>query len=154
MRIRFAIALTVAGLPGCAAPEEVAVAPPELVGSWEDDYGIRFNISETLWLQRPSAVYRVTRWDASARFLVARNGPDNPTDAGLYTRIDWVRLEGGDPWEWAFCLATWDANSAEGAALAPATDRDQPRTGCGGYPFSRMRRVPADSAPLPGAGYP
>lgn len=141
-------------LAGCSAPQAPLEAPADLVGEWVDDYGIRYQVSDSAWRQEPGAVYLVTRWDSVAGFLVARNHDANPSNAGLYTRIDWLRLADSAPWEWAFCLATWDANSAEGAAMAPAVDREHPRTGCAGHPFSRMRRVPADSAGLSGRGYP
>lgn len=136
-------------LSACAGPRPAPVAPAELIGSWEDDYSIRYTISDTLWFQRPGARYLILRWDADSGYLVARNGKENPADGGLFSRIDWVVLPGMAPWEWAFCLATWDAPSAEGAARAPLTDRANPRTGCGGHPFSRMRRLPADSSGLP-----
>lgn len=146
---RFAqIALAVASL-ACGRPRVDSVAPGHLVGSWQDDYGIRYIISDTLWFQRPGARYEVSHWDREGQFMLARNGMGNPADGGLYSRIDWVVLQGMPPWEWAFCLATWDAPSAGGAAQAPPADRANPRTGCGGHPFSRMRRLPPDSASLP-----
>lgn len=141
-------------LAGCGGPAVAPQAPAALLGDWVDDYGIRYQIMDTLWVQQPSARYRVVEWQVGERYLVARNGAENPADGGLYTRIDWVELEDAAPWEWAFCLATWDANSAAGAAVAPGSDRTQPRTGCGGHPYSRMRRVPPDSMELPGRGYP
>ncbi|MDZ4673193.1 MAG: hypothetical protein SGI84_02000 [Gemmatimonadota bacterium] len=140
-------------LAGCGPVEIPPRAPAELVGEWVDDYGIRYQVSDTLWLQQPSVVYRVARWEAGEQYLVAQNGAENPADGGLYTRIDWVELEAAAPWDWAFCMATWDANSSAGAAVAPASDREHPRTGCDGHPFSRMRRVTADSLALPGRGY-
>jgi len=147
-------ALLLVALASCAPPGTEGHAPAALSGEWVDDYGIRYLIADTLWLQRPSAAYRVIRWEAEEQFLVAQNDPDNPADGRLFTRMDWVPLQESAPWEWAFCMATWDANSAEGAAMAPIPDREHLMEGCGGHPFSRMRRIPADSADLPGRGYP
>lgn len=148
------IAYLMVALAGCAARETEGRAPPALLGEWVDDYGIRSLITDTLWVQLPSATYRVVRWEAGEQFLVAQNHPENPADGRLYTRMDWVPLPESAPWEWAYCLATWDANSAEGAAAAPIPDRDQLMAGCGGHPFSRMRRIPGDSTNLPGRGDP
>ena len=154
MQAPLLIALVLAAVVTCAAPDPPGHAPTGLLGDWIDDYGIRYEISDTLWLQQPSSVYRVRHWELDGQFLVAQNGPENPADGGLYTRIDWVPIPELAPWEWAFCMATWDANSAEGAAVAPSPDREHLRSGCGGHPFSRLRRVPADSVNLPGRGDP
>lgn len=44
--------------------------------------------------------------------------------------------------------AAYDAPSREAALQVPPSRRASPRTGCNGYPFSRMRR--ADTAGLDG----
>ena len=124
--------------------------PAELAGSWQDDYGIRYEITDSTWRQLPAATYLVEQWERPGLWLVARNAAGNPSDGGRYTRIDWVILDSMLPWRWAFCLAIWDAPTAEAARRAPASDRANPRTGCGGHPFSRMRRPGADSAGVPG----
>lgn len=156
MSIRCPAALALLALlafAGCGAPPPPSRAPAGLVGDWVDDYDIRYTIVDSLWFQHPRSGYQILRWDkdTAGTFLVARNRPENTANGGLYTRIDWVALPESPPWEWAFCLTTWDANSAAGAAAAPTPDRTTLRTGCGGHPFSRMRRVPADSL-LPGGG--
>lgn len=116
--------------------------PPQLVlGEFEDDYGIRYSISDSLWHQRPNARYEVAAWHPESRTLVARNGDGNPSERGLWTRIDWIELEDMEPYAWAFCLTKYDAETREAATAAPAADGSNPRTGCGGFPFSRMKRV-------------
>lgn len=139
----------------CAAP---AARPPgagALAGDWEDDYRIRYRVADSAWHQLPNATYLVERWDSAGRYLLARNAATNPADGGRFTRIDWVPLDSMAPWEWAFCLAMWDAPTADSALKAPPSDRDNPRGGCGGHPFSRMRRPPPDSAgTLPPSRYP
>lgn len=150
---RFA-ALALPILVSCAAPpggipepgsREPAVspttAPAELLGTFEDDYGIRYTISSSSWRQGSGIEYHVVAWDPAGRSLIARNDDDNPSGGGQWTRIDWVRLEDMTPWTWAYCLTVYDAATRDAAESAPAADRASPRTGCNGFPFSRMRRV-------------
>ncbi len=115
--------------------------PAELLGTFEDDYGNRFTITPDAWLHESDTRYEVAEWRASRGYLVARNGADNPTDPGLWTRIDWIELDDMAPWGWAFCLTTWNAGSYADARSVDTVDRAAPRTGCGGFPFSRMRRI-------------
>jgi hypothetical protein len=93
------------------------------------------------WVQGDEARYHIAEWNTEGRFLLARNGADNPSDAGLWTRIDWVQLESGSEYEWAFCYAVYDAESSDEARAAPASLRDAPLDGCNGHPFRRMRRT-------------
>jgi hypothetical protein len=117
------------------------MSPAFLFGEFMDDYGIRYTITPELWLQRPNARYHVVMSMAGERTLVARNDASNPGEGGLWTRIDWVRLEEGGEYEWAYCLAVYDAPTQEAALAAPPSGRDAPRAGCNGFPFSRMKRV-------------
>jgi hypothetical protein len=115
-------------------------APAELVGEFEDDYGNAFRISDTLFFQLPRARYQVVEWNSAEQYLVARNGEGNPSDGGLWTRIDWMPFSGMEPFTWGFCLTAYRAVSAGAARATPAAVRATPRTGCNGFPFSRMRR--------------
>lgn len=142
MRTLLATAAAVA-VPGCTQPPaSSSEEPPALVlGDFVDDYGIEYSVREDLWVQHPGTRFRIQRWDATGRFLVAQNDSANPSDGNLWTRIDWVALDGKDEFAWAFCYASYQAASHEEAVTAPPTQRDTPRTGCQGYPFSRMRRA-------------
>lgn len=127
--------------------------PPEwLLGTFEDDYGNRYTISRDTWVQEPDVVYEVERWIGSQAFVLARNGSGNASDAGLWTRIDWVDLRTREDaaaspagteseWPWGFCISTWNAATLADARATETADRAEPRTGCGGFPFSRMRRI-------------
>jgi len=118
--------------------------PPSILGTFEDDYGNRFTISDSLWLHEPATGYDIVQWRGSERFAVARNASTNTSDPGLWTRINWVELQGPDavePWSWGFCLSTWNAASFSDARETRIADRSDPRTGCGGFPFSRMKRT-------------
>lgn len=119
-----------------ASPDGI---PSLVVGEFVDDYGIRYTIDDAVWMHHPRASYEVIEWHPDDQFLIATNDTENPSEPGLYTRIDWIVLEGHAPYEWAFCYTTYDAASAEDALNADQADRTTPRTGCNGYPFSRMR---------------
>jgi hypothetical protein len=136
-------------LAGCAASmprAAVPLPPPMLLGDFVDDYGIGHHIDAHAWLQRPATRYEIVAWHPEGQYLVARNAAGNRSDAGRWTRIDWVALPHMPPYAWAFCLSAWDAATQADAERADIAHRDTPKTGCNGYPFSRMKRValPAD----------
>ena len=132
------------GPPAVPAPAPV---PSFLLGRFVDDYGSRYEISQTEWAQLPRARYHIVRWDVAGQFAIARNDPRNPGDGGLWTRIDWLELPGMPPYTWGYCYSTYNAPSAEAAEVVRVANRATPRTGCNGFPFSRMRRVTPDSIP-------
>ncbi|MEM0962684.1 MAG: hypothetical protein AAGK21_09135 [Bacteroidota bacterium] len=130
-------------LTGCLPRVSAPDTPPELVlGAFEDDYGSLYEVTPQVWSHRGYARYHIVRWrpGGDGGYLVARNDPANPADGGRWTRIDWVRLDGMAPYEWAFCLSVYDAPTAESAESASVARPETPRTGCNGFPFSRMRR--------------
>jgi hypothetical protein len=118
----------------------VAGLDPALVGSFADDYGNTYEITPQRWVQQPHGVFHLVEADPAGRSILARNDTANTHAPGLWTRIDWVPLNGMAPYTWAFCLSAYDAPSEAAARSAPVADRAAPRTGCNGYPFSRMRR--------------
>ena len=134
-------------LAGCASHavthrEAPTGAPPAmLVGDFVDDYGIGHRIDADTWLQHPDTRYRLVAWHPDAQYLIARNDAGNRSDARRWTRIDWMPLPGMPPWEWAFCISAWDAKTQADAERSAIANRDAPKTGCNGYPFSRMRRA-------------
>jgi hypothetical protein len=135
-----ALALLIAA--GCASTRAASSPPPAtLLGEFVDDYNIRYRITPAEWTQLPRARYHVVKWTPDATYLVARNDSGNPSEPGLWTRIDWVPLTGMPPYEWAFCMSAYKASSAAVAETSSVAKKATPRTGCGGHPFSRMRRV-------------
>lgn len=128
----------VANYPGSATAER---APPMLLGEFVDDYGGRFTITVSEWLQHPANRYRVVRWNEANEYLIAQNGATNSSAPNLWTRIDWMQLSNMAPYEWAFCLSSYDAPTAAAAEATEVARRETPRTGCNGFPFSRMRPI-------------
>jgi hypothetical protein len=45
------------------------------------------------------------------------------------------------PFSWGFCLTKYNAKSIEIAEATIPADRTNPRKGCAGYPFSRMKKM-------------
>ncbi len=151
LRVAIACALPLA----CTAPADIPPSaagptiPDHLIGSFVDDYGSTYWISDTVWVHG-SDTLRIDAWNADARHLVATaSGADGAT---TWVRIDWVELPGSgeaaardgapESWPWAWCMAAYDASSRTDALEAPASRRDTPRSGCGdAFPFTRMRRA-------------
>lgn len=132
------------GALACAerpSPPAVESPPALLLGDFVDDYGIRYTIKTDGWVQHPDARYDLRVWHSRDQFIVAQNDSGNTSDGGLWTRIDWIVLVDSGEYEWAFCYAAYQAPTQEDAVMAKRTERDTPRTGCNGFPFSRMKRV-------------
>jgi len=113
--------------------------PAELKGSFTDDYGIKYTISDTLWIQHPRSKFHIIKWNTKQQYLIARNDEMNPGEGGLYTRIDYMQFNNMKPYTWGFCLTAYEAKTDAIAESTAAADRENPKKGCNGFPFSRMR---------------
>jgi len=145
MRIRsiLSILFILAGILDSLANRVISAdtVPSMLKGHFADDYEIRYSITDSLWTQLPNVKYHIISWDTAAQYLLARNDDKNPSEPGLYTRIDYMFFNNMNPFLWGFCLITYDATSLEEAKSKENADRTNPRKGCNGYPFSRMKRT-------------
>jgi hypothetical protein len=115
--------------------------PPIFKGDFKDDYDIRYTISDSLWLQHPAAKYHILKWNTKDQYIIARNDTGNPSEKGLYTRIDYMLLNNMGKWIWGFCLTVYDAPSDAIAENSNPADRQNPKKGCNGFPFSRMKQI-------------
>lgn len=114
--------------------------PIVLQGSFTDDYGSNYVISGKEWQHGKNMKYHLLHYDKTGNFLIARNDDANPTEPGLYTRIDITFFKNAEPWLWGYCLTAYDASTLKTAMETPAADSLNPRKGCNGYPFTRMKR--------------
>jgi len=130
------------------SPVDTAAPPALVLGDFDDDYDNHFSVTATEFRQGTRTVYEVISWHVADQYLIARNGATNPSDQGKFTRIDWLPLPNMAPYSWAFCLSVFDAPTSVAAESVKHIDRTTPRTGCNGFPFSRMKRV-ASSVSLP-----
>ncbi len=64
--------------------------PAELLGSFKDDYGSTYTITNKEWKHGKSTKYHLLRYNREGSFFIAKNDDANPSDKGLYTRIDIV----------------------------------------------------------------
>ena len=114
--------------------------PSFVLGDFMDDYGIRYNVTDSLWLQKPAIKYHIIRWNIKEQYIIARNDDKNPGEPGLYSRIDYMTFQNMEPFLWGFCLTVYNAKTDSLAEFTAKADRQNPRKGCNGYPFSRMKR--------------
>jgi hypothetical protein len=129
------------------ASSPVADDPPAmLLGTFRDDYGGRYTITRDRLTHGERSVYRIVEWHIAEQFLIAQNAETNPAQGGLWTRIDWLPFGDQGPFMWGYCFTVYDAPTRDAARAARPADRGSPRTGCNGFPFSRMQRVPDGGA--------
>ena len=80
-------------------------------------------------------------WNTKEQYIITQNAATNPSEPNLFTRIDYVALNDMEPFSWGFCYTTYNAASASMAKATAAADKTNPKKGCGGYPFSRMKKM-------------
>ena len=55
-------------------------------------------------------------------------------------RIDYPEFD-KEPFLWGFCYTAYNALTDKASEGAAAADRQNPKKGCGGYPFLRLKRI-------------
>ncbi len=124
-------------LPAKAASTSI---PALMEGNFSDDYDIAYTINDTLWTQLPNTKYHIIACDTAAKYILLRNDDGNTSEGGLFTRIDFMYFTNMGSFHWGFCLTVYDAATVEEAKTKAVADRQHPKSGCNGYPFSRMKR--------------
>lgn len=115
--------------------------PIRLTGNFMDDYGISYTITDSVWVQHPKTRYHIIKWNYPEEYIIAKNDSENSSAAGLFTRIDYTIFADMEPYQWGFCLSVYDARSESFAETGYKADKKNPRKGCNGFPFSRMKRI-------------
>ena len=110
-----------------------------LLGDFSDDYEGTHKITASTWQHGTRSIYHIVSWHSDSQYVIAQNDVSNPSGGGRWTRIDWMRLDGMAPYTWAYCLSAYEAATREVAEATRIANRATPRTGCNGFPFSRMR---------------
>lgn len=121
--------------------KNLSASSSEYLGQFEDDYGIEYRISTTQFIQEPKIVYKILEWNTKEQYIITQNAATNPSEPSLFTRIDYVALSDMEPFSWGFCYTTYNAASASAAKATTAADKANLKKGCGGYPFSRMKKM-------------
>lgn len=112
-----------------------------MIGEFQDDYKIEYQLSEDSFIQKPNITYNIIFWNVEEQYFIAQNDSTNAFDTNLYSRIDWMEFENMEPFKWGFCLSAYNAPTADSAKAVLTADRSNPKTGCNGYPFSRMKPI-------------
>ncbi len=124
-----------------AAPILIDSFPQILKGNFMDDYGIRYTITDSLWIQHPAIRYHILKYNSKENYIIAKNDETNSSNPSLYTRIDYMLFTNMKPYEWGFCLSVYNAITDSAAEFTYKADRENPRKGCNGFPFSRMKKI-------------
>jgi len=114
--------------------------PALMEGNFADDYDIAYTINDTLWTQLPNTKYHIIACDTAAKYILLRNDNGNTSEGGMFTRIDYMYFNNMGSFHWGFCLTVYDAATLEEAQTKARADRLNPKSGCNGYPFLRMKR--------------
>jgi hypothetical protein len=126
----------------CRASLGSGSRPPFPTGSFVDDYGSTHTISAAEWRQDAYTRTQIFRWNPTARYILGRSIPKDSTKASGWVRIDWIKLD-SPPYTWAYCIIAYDKPDAAAAEAVTTAKPDTPRTGCNGFPFTRLK--PAES---------
>ncbi|MEY3013486.1 MAG: hypothetical protein RIT45_2221 [Pseudomonadota bacterium] len=163
LRLFGSVALTVAlCATGCGSDgdggtagggDEDAVSeptPPEeplaIVGVWRSNFGSVETIAGERWHVHSEgmadSLSPIVTWDNAARWLVTQNAKDAEFGPGTFNRIDWDTVNAHE-----IAVCTVDFGLASGAAAVASTKTadksDLDGKGCGGFPWTRLRRTDA-----------
>lgn len=122
------------------ASKKHVILPEWMKGEFTDDYEIGYTINDSMFIMKNAAIYHIIDYNPAAAYILAQNDSGNKSDKGLFTRIDFMTLSNMQSFKWAYCFQVYNAISKEAAIQAARADTLNPKKGCNGYPFSRMRR--------------
>ncbi len=133
------LAVALAASAGAAQAQTQEAPPSAMLGKFLDDYGNPYEITREEWRQGPKAIYHIIKWNAREQYIVAHNAPENSSNPNRFSRIDLVRFQDQGEWTWGYCYTAYKAETPEAAEATAAADRGNPKKGCKGFPFSRMK---------------
>ena len=128
-------------LAGCISAQR-GRTDPIVIGTFVDDYNATHTVNQHEWRHGSRSRYRIVKWNVDRQYFIAQNDSANPGDPGLWSRVDWIELDGMRPWTWAYCMSAYKAPTADSAEATRVVNRATPRTGCNGFPFTRMKATP------------
>ena len=135
------IAVATLGFAIAGVPAGAQEAPPAaLLGDFADDYGNTYSVTAKEWRQGAAGgVYHIIAWHPRERYMIVHNAPENTSHPDRYSRIDWVTFADQPEYSWGFCYSAYKEATPEAAEAKGKVDRAAPKTGCNGFPFSRMK---------------
>ena len=114
--------------------------PTFLVGEFEDDYGVHYQIDQQVFRLLPNDKFHIISVNKADGFLILQNDSLNTYAPSLFTRIDYQKLNDMKPFEWAFCFSSFKEESVKNAINKVNTQKTDLMKGCNGFPFSRMKK--------------
>ncbi|MBN2194370.1 MAG: hypothetical protein JW751_16255 [Polyangiaceae bacterium] len=123
---------------GCSGFAWSRLIPPEVVGTYMDNYGGDHYVDAYRWVQgtdSSTSLFVLTQFDNDDDFVVAQNDGENAWNAGLWSRFDWTEHNGN----LYFCQTAYAAASEADALATPAADATDPATsGCGSFAWTQL----------------
>ena len=113
--------------------------PALLIGEFEDDYGIQYQIDKDVFRLLPDDQFHIISVNQAEQYLILQNDSLNTYAPSLFTRIDYQKLDNMEPYEWAFCFSSFEEKSKDDAVNALNAQKSDLMSGCNGFPFSRMK---------------
>lgn len=110
--------------------------PSALIGNFIDDYNIEYSISDSVWIQYPDFEMNIIMIDTTEMYIIGYDTADSS-----YTRIDYMSFEHMGDYKWGFCYTAYDKKEYSETLVVDSVNRKTPKTGCSGFPFSRMKRT-------------
>lgn len=118
----------------------------EPTGKFVDDHGGQHSLGVNYWIMRGDGQASTFRYvDTKPGHIIAKNDSKNQYNPGLFSRFDYVKQKDGTI---AFCQTVADAATKEAAEKhKPANFKD--KKGCGGFPFSTLKKEAKAQPPAP-----
>jgi hypothetical protein len=125
-----------------------AQVPLSIIGEYIDPYGSIHEISSDTWTQtfimegmegmegmEMKNLFQIEQYSTQELYIIAQNSSENEYSPSLWSRFDWLIVE-GELW---YCQTRFDATSSDEALSSPPADpSDITRTGCGTFPWTML----------------
>jgi hypothetical protein len=107
----------------------------DIAGTYVDEFGTEHVVDDVSWTQTypgySAWTFAISSYDDEARFVIAQNDPDDPYNAGLWSRFDWT----GDL---HVCQTAYAAATEAEALATPRADDTDLDGGCGGFAWTDL----------------
>jgi len=110
--------------------------PDYLIGDFTDDYDIQYTITDTTWIQWPHFEMNIVEIDTAEMYILGYDTGDS-----TFTRVDYMPFENQGDFKWGFCYSSYEEKNKAEAMIGVSANRQAHKTGCNGFPFSRMKAL-------------
>jgi len=110
-------------------------APIEIAGVWASNFGTQDVITKNRFNDAA-----IRTWNNDRNFVITQNPPTAGSNPNRYNRVVWTEFDGE---RFFYCIVDFGLESLEAALDSDATadDSDPVNTGCGGFPWTRLREA-------------